>query len=108
MMHGTENAQCIMLDANGRFADEPDLKEKLIRFIGDPAIRIKHDALRILRAVRFRATLNGQYHPETYRALQELGEQVDILSGSRQLEEIEKMLRCPHPDRALEDLWELG
>lgn len=85
-----------------------DLDEKLIRFIGEPAIRIKHDTLRILRAVRFRALLNGQYHPETYAALRELASNVEILSGSRKLAELEKMLMGPHPARALEDLWELG
>ncbi|MFA6522951.1 MAG: CCA tRNA nucleotidyltransferase [Candidatus Peribacteraceae bacterium] len=89
------------------FHGEDDLKEKIVRFIGDPAIRIKHDALRMFRAVRFRAQIDGQYHPETYRALQELAETVEILSGSRQLEEVEKMLRCAHPNRAYEDLWEL-
>lgn len=89
------------------FGGEADLKEKLIRFIGEPGIRIKHDALRILRAVRFRALLSGQYHPETYAALQELGSLVSVLSGTRKLQELEKMLLGPHPDRALEDLWEL-
>ncbi len=87
---------------------ETDLREALIRFIGDPATRIKQDALRILRAVRMRATINGQYHPETYRALQENSSMISVLSGMRQLQEFEKMLLCPHPDRALEDLWELG
>src|SRR3989338_5804416 len=87
---------------------EGDLKERLIRFIGEPAIRIKHDALRILRAVRFRARLDGQYHPETYTALREQAGMISILSGSRLLEETEKMLAGPHPDRAFEDLWELG
>lgn len=90
------------------FHGEADLKEKLIRFIGEPAIRIKHDALRLLRAVRFRAVLDGQYHPETYAALRELSPLVETLSGSRQLEELEKMLLGPHPDIALEDMWELG
>lgn len=87
---------------------EADLREKLIRFIGEPAIRIKHDALRLLRAVRFRALLDGQYHPETYTALQELASMVESLSGTRMLEELQKMLLGPHPDRALEDLWELS
>jgi len=32
---------------------------------------------------------------------------VEILSGGRQLEEVEKMLACRNPDRAFEDLWEL-
>ena len=84
-----------------------DLKERLIRFIGEPGIRIRHDALRILRAVRFRALIEGQYHPETYRALQELASLVEHLSGSRQRTELEKMLAGPRPDVALEDLWEL-
>ncbi|NOS66819.1 MAG: CCA tRNA nucleotidyltransferase [Candidatus Peribacteraceae bacterium] len=90
------------------FGGEGDVKERLIRFIGEPAIRIKHDALRILRAVRFRARLDGQYHPETYAALREQAGLVSVLSGSRLLEETEKMLNGPHPDRAFEDLWELG
>lgn len=87
---------------------EADLQEKLIRFIGDPAIRIKHDALRILRAVRFRARIDGQYHPETYAALRDQQHLMAILSGSRILSEVEKILAGPHPDRAFEDLWELS
>ncbi len=90
------------------FNGEADLHEKLIRFIGDPAIRIKHDALRILRAVRFRSVINGQYHPETYAALQEQAKMIEILSGSRLLGETEKILLGAHPDVACEDLWELG
>ena len=87
---------------------EADLREKLVRFIGEPATRIKHDALRILRAVRLRATLDGQYHPDTYAALREHAEFIEILSGQRQLEELEKILAKPRASIALEDLWELG
>jgi poly(A) polymerase len=90
------------------FHGEDDLTERLIRFIGEPSVRMKHDALRLLRVVRFRALMDGQYHPETYRALQELAELVDGLSGARKLWELEKMLLTPHPDRAFEDLWEMG
>lgn len=90
------------------FKGEADLQEKLIRFIGEPAIRIKHDALRILRAVRFRARIDGQYHPETYAALREQAAMIRVLSGSRLLQETEKILLGPHPDKAFEDLWELG
>lgn len=90
------------------FKGEADLKERLIRFIGEPGIRIKHDALRILRAIRFRARIDGQYHPETYTALRELATTVEILSGSRILQEVEKILLGPRPNRAFEDLWETG
>ena len=89
------------------FQGEVDLKESLIRFIGDPQERMKHDALRILRAIRFRALLNGQYHPDTYHALQASATLIDVLSGQRLMEELEKMLRGPYPARALEDLREL-
>lgn len=85
-----------------------DIQEKLVRFIGDPSTRMKHDALRMLRAVRLRAMMDGQYHPDTYEALRENAALITGLSGSRQLEELEKMLAGPKPSRALEDLWELG
>lgn len=85
-----------------------DAEEKLVRFIGEPDDRIKHDALRMLRAVRLRALIGGQYHPDTYAALRANAALVTQLSGSRQLEELEKMLAGPKPSRALEDLWELG
>lgn len=87
---------------------QKDLKELLIRFIGDPGMRIRHDALRILRAVRFRALLNGQYHPETYTALKENASHIEILSGERIRSELEKILLGPHPARGFEDLWELS
>lgn len=88
------------------FAGEQDLSERLVRFIGDPETRIRHDALRLLRAIRFRALIDGQYHPDTFRALRALAALSTNLSGARIAEEAEKMLLGPHPDRALTDLWE--
>ncbi len=90
------------------YGGEADVKERLVEFIGEPAVRIKHDALRILRAVRLRAAMNGQYHPATYAALRELAHLVDGLSGQRIGSEIEKILKGSNPERAFEDLWELG
>jgi len=90
------------------FNGEADLKERLIRFVGDPVERIRHDALRIMRAVRFRARISGQYHPDTYAALRQHAALVGNLSGIRKLEELEKLLLTPNADRGLEDMWELG
>jgi tRNA nucleotidyltransferase (CCA-adding enzyme) len=87
---------------------EQDLRERLVRFIGKPEERITHDTLRILRMVRLRALLKGQYEPETYRALAKHAGLTSKLSGTRILEEIEKMLMLPSPEIALEDLWEIG
>ncbi len=83
-----------------------DLKERLIRIVGDPDTRLKHDALRLLRVIRFRARLEGQYHPETYAALQKNAELIGTLSGTRCFAELEKILLGPNPQRAFEDLWE--
>lgn len=85
-----------------------DLKERLIAFIGDPDIRVQHDALRILRAIRFRARIAGQYHPDTFAALLRNAQRTANLSGQRFVEEMEGMLLGPHPEIALEDLWETG
>lgn len=90
------------------FGGEADLKERLIRFVGNPAERIRHDALRIMRAVRFRAKIAGQYHPDTYAALREHAALVEGLSAIRKLEELEKLLMTPGAATGLEDLWELG
>ncbi len=86
---------------------EADLNERLVRFIGEPSDRIRHDYLRVLRAVRLRAAIGGQYHPQTVAALMALGRETKTLSGSRILQELEKMLLGPNVQVALEDLWEM-
>lgn len=87
---------------------EKDIKEKLVRFIGNPELRVKQDALRILRLIRLKATIGGQYEPATYKALAGGAALTERLSGTRILEELEKILMCPSPQVALEDLWEAG
>lgn len=88
------------------FDGEKDLQERLVRLIGKPKERIEHDVLRMLRLVRLRATISGQYEPKTYEAIKESAEKITTLSGTRALEEIVKILACPHPEIAFEDLYE--
>ncbi len=88
------------------FDGEKDLNEKLIRFIGDAQERIEHDALRLLRVIRFRALIAGQYHPDTFKALHTTANLVSTLSGTRRYRELEKILLDPNPEVAFEDLWE--
>lgn len=65
----TVNAICF----NGEIIDKvggiDDLKAKLIRAIGNPLERFLEDPLRILRALRFAATLNFTIEPETREAI---------------------------------------
>lgn len=88
------------------FSGEIDLHEKLIRIVGDPDTRILHDALRLLRVIRFRAAIGGQYHPETFQALHRNAELVTGLSGFRCFQELEKTLLGANPNIAFEDYWE--
>lgn len=85
-----------------------DCREKLVRFIGVPETRIAEDSLRILRLVRLRATIDGQYDPRTYLAMRSCAASVGTLSGTRVLEEIEKLLLCSLPSKGLQDLLEIG
>ncbi len=88
------------------YSGEADLHEKLIRMIGDPATRIRHDALRLLRVIRFRALIGGQYHPDTFAALHGNAKLISLLSGGRIAQELEKTLLGPNPQLAFEDFWE--
>lgn len=87
---------------------EADLKEKLVQFIGDADTRISHDALRILRMIRLRTMLRGQYAPDTYAALKRNAVLVAGLSGMRILQELEKLLKITKPSNGLEDWQEIG
>ncbi len=51
------------------FAGQADLQAHLIRTVGQPAKRFQEDALRILRALRFKSKLAFQIEAETYQAM---------------------------------------
>ena len=56
-----------ILDYCGGLAD---LKNKIIRFIGDPDTRVIEDPLRILRAERFAARLGFSIEPKSLKAIE--------------------------------------
>lgn len=53
------------------FNGREDLRNRIIRFVGNPMERIKEDPNRILRACRFAAKINGTLHHNTAVALRE-------------------------------------
>ncbi|MBU2524229.1 CCA tRNA nucleotidyltransferase [Patescibacteria group bacterium] len=85
---------------------QKDLKNRLIRFIGDPKLRIQEDHLRILRAIRFKNTLNFMYHPGTYDALVENSNLAGNVSQERARDELNKMLLHKNRVQALRDMSE--
>lgn len=67
-----------------------DLKNKVIRFIGDPKTRIKEDPLRILRAERFAKKLNFEIEPKSLEAIEKYRDLLAKINPEKIKEEIRK------------------
>ena len=84
----------IYKDINGKLYDPShgveDLNNKIIRFIGDPEIRIKEDPLRILRAKRFASKLGFEIELETAKAMEKLAYLLEKLNPKKIKEEERK------------------
>ncbi len=68
-----------------------DLKNGVLRIIGDPEQRYREDPVRMLRAVRFMAKLGFRMHPDTEAPLFELGHLLMHISPARLFEEFLKL-----------------
>ncbi len=68
-----------------------DLKNRIIRFIGDPLTRIKEDPLRILRAERFEKKLGFTLEQKTFEAIENNRFLIDKLNPQKVEEELNKI-----------------
>lgn len=89
------------------FGGMDDLKNRLIRCVGNPSERFDEDALRILRAVRFSAQLDFIIEKDTKEAIVAKAGLLRNISAERIRTELTKLLVSDHPDR-LRLLYELG
>lgn len=115
-----EDAQRRDFTINGMFYDplagrvldyvggERDLQAGILRAIGDPLARMREDKLRLLRAVRFAATLDFELDPATAAAVQSLAREILVVSWERIAQELRKMLRHRHRRRAVRLTQQLG
>jgi poly(A) polymerase len=69
-----------------------DLRARLLRAIGDPALRFGEDKLRMLRAVRFATCFDLTIEPATAVAIQEMAGGITVVSGERIREELRRIL----------------
>ncbi|MBC8117031.1 MAG: CCA tRNA nucleotidyltransferase, partial [Candidatus Saccharimonas sp.] len=109
-----EDAQRRDFTINGMFYDpidarvldfvggEADLAARVIRAIGDPHERMREDKLRMLRAVRFAATLDFALDEITAAAVREMADEIVVVSQERIAQELRRMLVDPHRRRAVE------
>lgn len=74
------------------FDGRADLRNCLIRCVGDPEKRFGEDALRILRALRFASVYTFAIDPATDRALRRMAPDLRRVAGERIREELLKLL----------------
>ena len=70
------------------FGGREDLKNGLLRCVGEPETRFREDALRILRLLRFASRLGFQPEKETLAAALRCRELLPALAGERVLKEL--------------------
>ncbi len=74
-----------------------DIKQKLLRAVGDPEARFMEDPLRLLRAVRFATELTFIVEPETLNNLTRMASLIRPVAAERIREELMKILMSQKP-----------
>ncbi|MCR5404985.1 MAG: HD domain-containing protein [Butyrivibrio sp.] len=90
-----------------RFDGEKDLRDGIIRCVGNPMERFSEDALRIMRAVRFASQLDMEIDEPTREAMKILAPTLKKISAERMQTELIKLLLSDNPQK-LRDCYELG
>lgn len=103
----------IALDpATGELADpykgQKDIKDKILRAVGNPSDRFNEDALRMMRAVRLVAELSFGIDGETAAAIQANSHHLKHVSRERVRDELTRILNSSQPMEALVLAQQLG
>lgn len=85
------------------FCGVSDIENKLIRAVGEPERRFREDALRIMRAIRFSATLGYDIEKATSEALIKLRETLRLVSAERLQTELKKLVAGKDAKRVLKE-----
>lgn len=110
----TINALAFSLNENnyGELLDPFDgleaLDKKIIQTPLDPDITFSDDPLRMLRAIRFAAQLNFEIDPIAFESIIKNKDRIEIISGERIVDELNKILSCPQPSHGMLLLYKSG
>lgn len=104
------NTICLDKDDNiiDYYDGRKDLKRRIIRMVGNPDEKIKEDALRILRAIRFATTYKFRIDAELKEAIQNNKELLQNLSYERKKEELNKIFCSKHKKYGIKLIKQLG
>lgn len=84
------------------FGGIEDLKEGIVKCVGNPYNRFDEDALRILRAFRFAAVLNFEVEEKAKKAAGDLAENLNKISKERIRTELDKLIMSDTPEKLME------
>lgn len=91
------------------FGGEQDLRDGIVRFVGDPKQRIEEDVLRLLRFFRFHAHYAaGDFDAPSLEACRAMASRVPRLSVERVWSEMKKLLAAPDPAPVVRTMAEIG
>jgi tRNA nucleotidyltransferase (CCA-adding enzyme) len=79
-----------------------DIEKGILRAVGDPLHRFQEDGLRVLRAVRFAATLQFRLEEGTLRSIPDALDSYARVSRERVRDEWLKLMKAPEPSRGFE------
>jgi tRNA nucleotidyltransferase (CCA-adding enzyme) len=87
---------------------QQDIKDGLIRAVGEPEKRFQEDALRLMRAVRIATQLNFDIEKETFQAIQKNAVLIEEVANERIRDELFKLLGSVNPYIGIIKLREAG
>ena len=103
-----QNAKTDEYEIIDPFDGQDDLKNNIIRAVGNAEKRFTEDALRLMRAVRFAAELGFAIEEKTKAAIKKHAGLLEMIARERVRDEFSRMLESARPGVALELLRELG
>ena len=85
-----------------------DLKNRVIRSIGDPNVRFQEDPVRMMRAVKFSARLGFTIESKTMSAMKRHHACILTASQPRVCEEVFRLFTYGHSEAAFRLMWQTG
>jgi poly(A) polymerase/tRNA nucleotidyltransferase (CCA-adding enzyme) len=102
------NFQGLPLEIIDLFDGKNDLKNKVIRAVGEPERRFDEDGLRILRAIRLATELGFDVSHETQEAIKKQAHLLEIIAKERIKDEFVKIIMSDNPVSGVKMAQELG
>ena len=81
-----------------------DLRDGVLRLLGDPETRYREDPVRMLRAARFAAKLGFKLHEDTEKPISELSSLLAGIPPARLIDECVKLFHTGHGAASLHEL----